>query len=320
MKVRVCYHDRCFDGACSAAVFTRFYQACVNSRAEFHYRGLVHRAGQLFDDGLFDGDENVIVDFKYSSSERLTWWFDHHQSAFLTEADAENFRRDTGGTKLYRPDFRSCTKLIAEVTAEKFGFHAPDLEELIYWADLIDGAQYPDPQTAVEMKDPATQLTLVIEGVDAKGFVANLIPELATKPLAEVTSLPFIRQAFQQLYSQHLRAIEIIRSRAELDDGVAFFNVTDQQLEGFNKFIPYYLFPAVVYNVAVSRSPERIKIAVGSNPWNPAPKAANLATICERYGGGGHAKVAAISLPPADLERALEVAHKILQELRATLA
>jgi len=320
MKVRVCYHDRCFDGACSAAVFTRFYQACVNPHAEFHYRGLVHRAGQLFDDGLFDGDDNVIVDFKYSSADRLTWWFDHHQSAFLTETDAEDFRRDTSGRKFYRPDFRSCTKLIAEVTAEKFGFQAPDLEDLIHWADLIDGAQYPDPRTAVEMEDPATQLTLVIEGVDAKGFVANLIPELATKPLAEVTSLPFIRQAFQQLYSQHLRAIEIIRSRAELDDGVAFFNVTDQHLEGFNKFIPYYLFPAVVYNVAVSRSPERIKIAVGSNPWNPAPKTANLATICERYGGGGHAKVAAISLPPSDLERALEVAHKIVRELRATLA
>jgi hypothetical protein len=75
----------------------------------------------------------------------------------------------------------------------------------------------------------------------------------------------------------------------------------------------------VVYNVAVSRSPERIKIAVGSNPWHPAPKRANLATICERYGGGGHAKVAAISLPPSDLERALEVARKIVKELRATL-
>ena len=320
MKVRVCFHDRCFDGACSAAVFTRFYRACVDPRADFDFRGLVHRAGQLFDDGLFDGDVNVIVDFKYSSSERLTWWFDHHQSAFLTEADAENFRQDTGGRKFFRPDFRSCTKLIAAVTAERFGFHAPDLEELVQWADLVDGAQYPDPQTAVEMRDPATQLTLVIEGVDTKGFVASLIPELATKPLAEVTSLPFIRQAFQQLYSQHLRAIEIIRSRAELDDGVAFFNVTDQQLEGFNKFIPYYLFPAVVYNVAVSRSPDRIKIAVGSNPWHPAPKTANLATICERYGGGGHAKVAAISLLPSNLERALEVARKIVQELRATLA
>ena len=34
----------------------------------------------------------------------------------------------------------------------------------------------------------------------------------------------------------------------------------------------------------------------------------NLASICERYGGGGHAKVAAISLPPTELERARGVA------------
>ena len=91
MKVRVCFHDQCFDGACSAAVFTRFYHSCVNSEAEILYRGLVHRAGQLFDEDFFDGDENAIVDFKYSSSDKLNWWFDHHQSAFLTPADAEHF-------------------------------------------------------------------------------------------------------------------------------------------------------------------------------------------------------------------------------------
>ena len=97
MAVLVCFHDRCFDGACSAAVFTRFYRQCVDAKAEFRYRGMMHRAGQLFDAGLFDAEENVIVDFKYSSSDRLTWWFDHHQSAFLTEADAEHFRHDHSG-------------------------------------------------------------------------------------------------------------------------------------------------------------------------------------------------------------------------------
>jgi nanoRNase/pAp phosphatase (c-di-AMP/oligoRNAs hydrolase) len=72
--------------------------------------------------------------------------------------------------------------------------------------------------------------------------------------------------------------------------------------------------------VALSRSHERTKIAVGSNPWNPAPKNANLASICERYGGGGHAKVAAISLPPDNLEHAREVARQIADELRASVA
>ena len=57
MRVRVCFHDKCFDGACSAAVFSRFYRASVNGRAEFDYRGMMHRAGQLFDADIFDGDE-----------------------------------------------------------------------------------------------------------------------------------------------------------------------------------------------------------------------------------------------------------------------
>ena len=319
MRVRVCFHDQCFDGACSAALFTRFYRTCINAKAEFNYRGLAHRAGQLFEPDFFDGDENAIVDFKYSSSDRLTWWFDHHQSAFLTPADAEHFRRDTSGRKFYGPEFRSCTKFLAHVGSTKFGFAASDLEELIHWADVIDGAQYPDIQSAVEMRDPATQLTLVIEGTRSKGFVAGLIPELISKPLQEIAALPHIRQAFEQLYQQHLKFTERIRTRAELKDGVLFFDVSDQDAEGYNKFAPYYLFPAAVYCVAISRSRERTKIAVGSNPWNPTPKTTNLATISERFGGGGHAKVAAISLPPGDLERAQQIAREIVRELRASL-
>lgn len=319
MRVRVCFHDQCFDGACSAAVFTRFYRACVNPQATLEYFGMAHRAGQLFDAKLFDGDENAIVDFKYSSDPRLTWWFDHHQSAFLTEADAEHFHRDRSGRKFYGPEFRSCTKFIAYIAETKFGFRSSDLDELIRWADVIDGAQYPDTKTAVEMRDPATQLTLVIEGSRSKDFVPKLIPELVSKPLAEVSALPGIRDSFDRLYSQHLTWIEIVRERGEIENGVVFFDVADKGFEGFNKFIPYYLFPAAVYCVSVSRSSERTKIAVGSNPWNPAPKTANLATICERYGGGGHAKVAAISLPPTDLESAREVARRIVTDLRSGL-
>jgi hypothetical protein len=317
MDALICFHDRCFDGVCSAVVFTRFYRQCVDAQAQFRYRGLMHRAGQLFDEGLFDAEVNAIVDFKYSSSSRLTWWFDHHQSAFLTEADAEHFRRDQSGKKFYGPDFHSCTKFIAHTGATRFGFHAPELEEMVYWADLIDGAQYPDMRTAVEMLDPATQLTLVIEGARDPGFCVELIRELLSKPIREIMTLPGIRKVFEDLYALHLKSMEVIRERAELEGGVVFFDIGDQPLEGFNKFIPYYLFPGAVYSVAISRSPSRIKIGVGSNPWNATPKAANLASICERYGGGGHAKVAAISLPPADLERARDIAQQIVEELRS---
>ncbi len=316
MRVSVCFHNRCFDGACSAAVFTRFYRAVVNSEAEFVYRGLVHRAGQLFNAGLFDGDENVIVDFKYSSSPKLTWWFDHHQSAFLTEADAEHFRQDKSGKKFYGPEFLSCTKFIVHVGQEQFNFRAPELGEVVYWADLVDGAQYPDSRMAVEMREPATQITLAIEGTPSPDFAASLIPDLGSKSLAEIAALPRVRSAFEALYPRHLRAIEVFRKRGKVLDGVAFFDLTDENFEGFNKFIPYYLFPNAVYAVALTSSAERVKIAVGSNPWNAEPKTANLASICERFGGGGHAKVAAISLPPAEIQRGRAVAEEIVEELR----
>ncbi len=319
-KILVCFHDKCFDGACSAAFFTRFYLARVDAAAEISYRGMVHRAGQLFDEAMFSGDENAIVDFKYSSSDRLTWWFDHHQSAFLNEADAEHFRRDSSGRKFYDPSFLSCTKFMAHIIQAKFNFHPQDLDELIYWTDIIDGARYSDARTAVEMKSPAAQITLVIEGTADPDFGPRLIPDLASRPLAEVAALPRIRDEFESLYSQHLEWTELIRNRAELKNGVLFFDVTDQNREGFNKFIPYYLFPETFYTVSLSRSPGRIKIAVGSSPWKSPATPANLATICERYGGGGHAKVAAISLPPDDSDTASQLARQIAEELRAGFA
>jgi hypothetical protein len=99
---------------------------------------------------------------------------------------------------------------------------------------------------------------------------------------------------------------------------VVFFDLADYPLEGYNKFIPYYLYPDCFYSVGVSRSPQRIKVAVGSNPWKqpPAEQDKNLANICERHGGGGHARVAAISFAPDQIESARETARKIIEELR----
>src|SRR5438874_4931439 len=130
MLVRVLYHDHCFDGAASAAFFSRFIKAAIHSDATFRYTGMAHTASQTFDPSLFDGDENAIVDFKYSSDPRLTWWFDHHQSAFLNQEDAEHFRRDNSGRKLYDPSYKSCAASIRTVASGRFGFHAPDLEDL----------------------------------------------------------------------------------------------------------------------------------------------------------------------------------------------
>jgi len=316
MRVHVFFHDRCFDGAASAAVFTRMYREAIHAGAEFAYTGLAHRASQLFDESMFNGEENAIVDFKYSNSPRLNWWFDHHQSAFLSPEDAVHFRADQSGKKFYDPHFKSCTRLIASVGQERFGFSAPDLDDLVHWADIVDGALFQDAQTAVEMKAPALRLALVMEAGKDAALPQWLIPQMTHRRLDEIVAEERISSQFEPLYAQHLRSQQIIHEVGVCEKGVLFFDLTGPQVEVYNKFAPYYLFPECVYSVSICPSSFRTKISVGSNPWNKTSVLHNLATICERYGGGGHPRVGAISLEPGKLDEARRIVHEIVEELK----
>jgi len=315
----VFYHDRCFDGASSAALFSRFYRERITGEVEFEFSGLLHRAGSLFNEEDFTGDQNAIVDFKYSPSPKITWWFDHHESAFLSPADAAHFEQEQSNRKFYDPSFKSCTSFISMIAKEHFGFNPLPVADLVKWADIIDGALYPDAKTAVEMKEPAMQLTMVIESTQDSGFVPKVIPLLATKPLAEVIQAPFIAPLLPPLLDRHKKSIALLRERTELMDGTLFFDVTDRELEGYNKFVPYFLHPESIYSVGLRKSSFRMKVSVGSNPWAPSPPMVNLAKICERYGGGGHARVGAVSFDVNQQAEARTAAKEIVEELRASV-
>ncbi len=317
VTVRLCFHDRCFDGAASAALFSRFYRERINSHSEFLFTGMTHRATKPFEGHVFDGDENVIVDFKYSPSPRVTWWFDHHQSAFLTPEDAAHFHADRNGQKFYDSNYKSCTKLLADVTSTKFGFDVEPVSELVHWGDIIDGAQFSTPESAVELAYPATQLALVIEAAPEPGLASRLIPELVRRPLGEIVKLPMVSNHLGALLERHKRSVELLRQRAEAHDAVVFFDVSDLELEGYNKFIPYLLFPHCRYSVGVSASTTRAKVSLGSNPWNPDAAEKNLASLAEEFGGGGHPRVAAISFAPGEIERARQVALAIVGRLHS---
>jgi hypothetical protein len=137
------------------------------------------------------------------------------------------------------------------------------------------------------------------------------------RTLEEIVAEPEVQQLFAILYQRHLDSVEIIRRRAHQENGVVSFDLTGYDVEGYNKFIPYYLFPDSTYTVSVSPSAFRTKVSVGSNPWAPNEPRHNLATICERYGGGGHPRVGAISFEPGALEKARAVAIEITEELRS---
>jgi hypothetical protein len=135
------------------------------------------------------------------------------------------------------------------------------------------------------------------------------------RPLAEIAAQPWVANPLKAILQQHAAAVDVIRARAHTDRGVVSFDVADDHLETYNKFIPYYLYPDCRFVVGVSLSPTRAKVSVGSNPWLPRPPV-NIAAICERYGGGGHPVVGAVSMPASELPRARAAAREIADELK----
>jgi nanoRNase/pAp phosphatase (c-di-AMP/oligoRNAs hydrolase) len=67
--------------------------------------------------------------------------------------------------------------------------------------------------------------------------------------------------------------------------------------------------------VMLTRSKSKCKISVGYNPWSPSPRKHNIAAICERYGGGGHPVVGAVSLAADRVEEARALTRSIAEEL-----
>jgi hypothetical protein len=313
--LKVFYHDNCFDGAASAAVFVDFYRARVAADARVVLEGVQHRRGDPFAGRAIDGDDNACVDFRYSPSPRMTWWFDHHHSAFQPPELRAHFEADTSGRKFFDPTAPSCTGFEVAVLAERFDYRPPDgFGELIEWAEIIDSAAFPDARTAVELAEPALQLMTWLENNADQPAAHRLIEALGRRPLAAIAAEPWVQAPLTPLLAGHRANIELIRRRATVAGGVVSFDLIDDGVAAFNKFISYYLHPDARYTVALSRYPERVKISVGSNPWS-RPQGHNIAAICERYGGGGHPVVGAISLPPAEVDRAREIAARVRDEL-----
>ncbi|CAN5206178.1 hypothetical protein BH20ACI1_BH20ACI1_16070 [soil metagenome] len=316
MKLRILYHGNCFDGVSSAAIFSKFYRAKFHKDAEIFYTPAMHRAGNAFDKEQFDGDENAIVDFKYCPDERLTWWFDHHQSAFLSKEDEKHFLADNSGKKFLDTTSKSCAEFIARIAKEKFGFEDESLAELVHWAHIIDGALYDSPAQCVELRSSALKLMQVIEGEKDEKFVGKIIRSLTEKSLDEILESEEIQAKLKPILEQHWKTVELIKEKANYSRGVVSFDLIGTGIEGYNKFIPYYFYPQTTYTVSLLQSPFRTKISVGSNPWSPRPRLHNIAEICESYGGGGHAVVGAVSLKPDEVEKGRMIMQEIIEKLQ----
>lgn len=314
----IAHHGHCFDGMASAAVLAEFLRTREGAAIAFKYRGLDHQPGGSFvPPEALDSEENAVVDFRYTTNEKLTWFFDHHQSGIINDEERAHFAADHSGRKFFDPKYGSCCKLIRDVAEAKFSHRASSLDDLVHWADIIDAARFPTAAMPVELKEPALRLMTVVEVHGTDAFLAPRIERLSRgETLDELARDPEVETLLKPLLEIHAKTCEAISARAKLDAGVVSFDLADLGNDRYNKFIPYWLFPDARYCIAVTQGKSRAKVSVGSNPWAKTPRSHDISMICGKYGGGGHPVVGAISLPPGDIDRA----RLIAQEIRETLS
>ena len=317
MRLKVLHHANCFDGCASAAIFGRFFAEREGRRLEATtYFPLQHAQRDPFPPGAFDADVNACVDFRFSPSPALHWWFDHHQSAFQPASDRAAFERDASGQKFWDPTAPSCAGFMARTLEARFGWTAPDLAELLRWADVIDAATFPSAAMPVRLEEPALRIMALLEATQDPSLQVRIIEALRARPLGEIAAERWVTTPLAPILERHFRSIETVRRLARVEGGVVEIDLSETELQGTNKFIAYELFPEARYTVIVSRDPKRAKVSVGSNPWSKVPRTHDIARICERYGGGGHPVVGAISLEPDRLLDARRVAGEIAGMLR----
>ncbi len=318
MQLKVLYHGNCFDGCASAALFGRFFVEREGTRLEaVRFVPLHHQQGDPFPKDAFDADVNACVDFRFSSSPALHWWFDHHASAFHRPEERAAFERDVTGRKFWDPAAPSCTGFIARTLEERFEWKADDLAELVRWADVIDAARFPSAEVAVRLEAPALRVMTLLEATKDPQVPTRVIEAMQHRPLAEIAAEPWVAGPLGPILERHRAAVETVRGLARERDGVVLVDLADTGVEGANKFIAYHLFPEARYTVVVTKDPNRTKVSVGSNPWARPGRPHDISKLCERYGGGGHAVVGAVSLGGDRIEDARRIAGEIAAALRA---
>jgi len=317
MRFVVATHGHCFDGLASAVVFTRLAKAAGHDGAEFSYRTCGYGAGQTrADDSVLTGDQNAILDYRFTASPKLSWYFDHHRTAFQNDEDRAVFEtRAKSENFFYDPEESSCTKLICDVGERRFGVQSTGLEELVRWADTVDAARFESAAHAVNRSDPVMQLVSVVEHYGDDAMFSELVPELLSKPLSEVAGSKLVQNRYKPLGKKHERFVERVKQHSEVVGRVVFCDLTESVLETVGKFVTYALYPQSVYSVMIGLLKNGPKISVGYNPWSGQPLDADISAICARYGGGGHPVVGAISFTLRELDKARAIARSIAAEL-----
>jgi hypothetical protein len=314
--LKIFFHDGCFDGTTSAALFSAYYRDAIDRNVDIRPVGMVHRDGNPFDGVPLDADDHACVDFRFCADPRMRWWFDHHPTAFQPPSLRDIYEREHLSTWIFDPSSPSCAGLIARTLHKQYGWEAPPhLRDAVQWADKIDAAQFASAEEAVALEQPAQRLAAWLAHGRSPMDTAHYVELLSRASLAELAERADLKPQLEQVEQERARELEDVKKLGVWHDSVVVFDRFDDIGARSPGFLGYLLFPKCLYAISGTRTSSSIKISVGVNPWTSEPRRHDIGELCARHGGGGHAVVGGVTLRGDELPRARETLAHLVREL-----
>ncbi len=314
--LKVFFHDACFDGTTSAALFGAFYRDVIDKDVDLRAIGMVHRDGNPFEGIPLDADDHACVDFRFCADPKMRWWFDHHPTAFQPPALRQVFEDQHQATWFFDPTSPSCAGLMGRCLAAGWDWKPPPhLADAIQWADKIDAAQFASAEQAVALVTPAQRLAAWLAHGRSHLDTAHYVEWLSRASLAEVAARPEIAAQLAKVEEERARELDQVRKLGVWHGDVVVFDRFADVGARSPGFLGYLLFPTCLYVVSGTRTPDSIKITVGVNPWTTQKRRHDIGELCAKYGGGGHAVVGGVTLRGDELARAQETLASLVREL-----
>lgn len=317
--LKIFFHDACFDGTTSAALFAAFYRDAMDRGVTVSPVGMVHTDGDPFAGVALDADDHACVDFRFCADPRMQWWFDHHPTAFQPPALRAVFEREHRPTWFFDPTAPSCAGLIARTLGAGWAWTPPPhLVEAVSWAETIDAARFASAEDAVALAVPAQRLAAWLAHGRSPDDTRRYVEWLSRGSLAEIAERPEIAAELADVEAERAQELDAIRRLGVWHGDVIVFDRFAEPGARSPGFLGYLLYPTCLYSVSGTRIAQTIKLSVGVNPWSAKSRRHDIGALCARHGGGGHAAVGGVTLQGDELPRAQATMAAIIHELETT--
>ncbi len=304
MEIGIYFH-RDFDGLVSAALIADY--AYERWKGSIRFYPLSHGYKEKWLKSPLRGDITYVLDFAFH--EGASFWFDHHQTGLEHYLGPLNKERH-----FFDPSKSSCAILIWEVLYEKFSYRNLNLEKLVNWADIIDGAKF-SLKDLVECKERALQIHLSLSLEADNAYLIELARLFFHYKDAILRSnLPYIVEwRFKKAREYQRQSLEKFKKIAKFDPKTGIVTFFMSRDFFYCRWAPYYVFPDCKYSLGVINTEnERYMVIVNENPFSRSGKI-NIGKICAHYGGGGHLGVGGINVS------SLEEGQRIVGEIKALI-